>query len=223
MALRKRPRTEDLLIGVFVLLALLYPFIITLLIQMERENATLGWRERLRVTALFVAGLEECTPERALQIAEFFERDTLRKIGGPDSLIKLCLRNKSLVGDRLSLKEKVMGAGDIYTLEVKVYTGSTALILRVSGEIRGGDFKITDLLVEAAGIEPASEDDGPIRGSTGLARVWFCPQVAHGQAPRGEHGSVVGGPSPCVGTALAGVSDAHRQATRQLTGGALPL
>ncbi len=183
MALRRKPRVEDLLIGAFVFFAFLYPFIITLLIQLEGRDAGVGWRDRLRIAALFVAGLEECTTERALQIAGFFERDVLRKIGGLEGLLRLCLENKSLVKDQLSFEEKVMGAGGVYVLKVEVRSDNGTLILKISGEIRKGSLEITDLMVEAAGIEPASEDDGPIRGSTGLARVWFCPQVAHGQAP----------------------------------------
>ncbi len=78
-------------------------------------------------------------------------------------------------------------------------------------------------MVEAAGIEPASED-GPVhRSFSGRSPCLVSASAfAHGQAGRREHGSAVGSPSPCVGATRAGVSDALRQTTRQSTGDAPP-
>ncbi len=78
-------------------------------------------------------------------------------------------------------------------------------------------------MVEAAGIEPASEDFRHAEGLAGVARVLVFPRLYPRAGIAGKARFInVGIPSPCVGNTQAGVSDTLRQATRKLTGSALP-
>lgn len=144
MALRKKPKVEDLFIGAFGLLALLYPFLVTLLIELEElKSKKLDPREKLRITAFFVAGLEECTQEKASLVASFFEKDTLRKLGGAEGLLKMCLENKNSLGDRFSVNAHLERTKGVYLLKLKISSGKRAIRLEVSGKTKGGSFYIT--------------------------------------------------------------------------------
>ena len=151
MALRKRPKVEDILIGTFVLLAFLYPFIITSLIQMEEERLKLGWRDRLRITSLLLAGVEECTTDRAVQVARFFDRRVLQELGGVEGLVRMCLENKKKLGDEVSLKERVRRLGEVYLMELKISGEKGTLKLKVYGRMEGRELRITGVESYAEG------------------------------------------------------------------------
>jgi len=73
LALKKGPRIEDAVIGTFVVLALLYPILVTFLIHLQERGEGSEEVDILRTTYLFVTGLEDCSPETASRIAQFME------------------------------------------------------------------------------------------------------------------------------------------------------
>ncbi len=144
VALRKKPKVEDLFIGAFGFLALLYPFLITLLIEIEElKSKKLDPREKLRITAFFVGGLEECTKERASKISSFFEREALHKLGGEEGLLKMCLENRSKLGYKFSVNVNFKDLGGIYLLDLKISGVGKPIRLEVSGKTKGTSFYIT--------------------------------------------------------------------------------
>ncbi len=145
MALKKRPKVEDLLIGTFVLLAFMYPFIITSFIQIEEGRLKLDWRDKLRVASFLIGGLEECTADRAVRVAKFFERRVLQEMGGVEGLIKMCLENKEKLGDKLSVEESVKKLGEVYLLEMEISGERGSLGLKVYGKMEDGEFRITGI------------------------------------------------------------------------------
>jgi len=62
LALKKGVKVEDAVIGVFVLLALLYPLLITYLIHSQKREENSEEVGVLRRVYLFVTGLEDCSP-----------------------------------------------------------------------------------------------------------------------------------------------------------------
>ncbi len=145
MALKKKPKVEDLFIGSFVLLAFLYPFIITFIIEVEERGQSIGWKDKLRIVSLFVAGLEECTTERAIEVARFFDRRSLQELGGVEGLLKMCSENKELLGNMMRIEETFKRFGNTYILEVNVYSDRGTLHMSVSGSWEEGKLKIIDV------------------------------------------------------------------------------
>ncbi len=143
--MRKKPKVEDLFIGSFVLLAFLYPFIITFVIEMEERGQKVEWTDKLRITSLFVAGLEECTTDRAVEVAKFFDRRALQELGGVDGLLRMCLGNKTLLGASVRIEEELEIDGSTAILRMKVYGNKIGIEIKVSGKINGEGLKITGI------------------------------------------------------------------------------
>ncbi len=150
MALRRGPRIEDAVIGSFVLLALLYPILVTLLIHLQERRDHGEDTDLLRVTYLFVTGLEDCSPETASRIAHHMERDLLRRLGGIAGLVEMCRRGKELTAGGVSIDEEVRREGSRITLYVSIGVREKGVVrrrlsLRLTGVREGGEFRITEV------------------------------------------------------------------------------
>ncbi len=150
MALRGRSNLEDVVIGTFVLLAFLYPFVITFLIRSEEAREHVGWRDRLRITYLFLSGLEECTTQRATEVARFFDRGLLKELGGVEGILNVCRENKT-EGD-VRLEERFESVGDVYVLKVSITSELRKYTVEVYGRVKDGELKVT-------GVEQHAEGD----------------------------------------------------------------
>ena len=144
LALRKRPKVEDIFIGAFVLFAFIYPFIIMSFIQVEdKKLKKVGWKDRLIITSLFISGVEECTIDRAAYVASFFEKKVLHELGGIDGLTRMCIENKDISEAEFSLQERIKKLGSVYVMELTVFGAGKNLKLKVYGRIYGEELKIT--------------------------------------------------------------------------------
>jgi len=143
LALRKGPKVEDVVIGFFVLLAFLYPLVATVLIGLEERKYRLSWADGLRITSFLVGGLEECTPDRAVQVAKLFERKALQELGGTEGLLKLCLENKEKLGNTVFLEGKVSQSGEVYLMELEVRGERGGIKVKVYGRMEDDELRIT--------------------------------------------------------------------------------
>ncbi|HIC97244.1 MAG TPA: hypothetical protein EYP11_02445 [Aquificaceae bacterium] len=141
-------RTEDTALGLFVLLALLYPLFIFLLIHNSPEEAV-ELEDRLRITYLFLLGFEECTRERAKEVSRFIEPSLLKELGGVDGMVGECIRNKRAGG--FSLEERVIADGKGRFVEVKVIWEEGSAVMGVWGEERKGKFLVVGVKRYAKG------------------------------------------------------------------------
>lgn len=99
-------KTEDLLLGIFVLFGLSYPFIIGLVIfiqDMEEKKQTL---QELRNFYTFLLGFENCSKRKAYQVLRLLSENLREELGGEDGLLKTCLYNKK-VYEGVSVKDKL--------------------------------------------------------------------------------------------------------------------
>lgn len=99
-------KIEDLLLGIFVLFGLSYPFIIGSIIfiqDMEEKKQTL---QELRNFYAFLLGLENCSQRKARQVLGLLSDNLREELGGEDGLLKTCLYNKK-VYEGVSVKEKL--------------------------------------------------------------------------------------------------------------------
>ncbi len=142
MALRKKPKVEDAIIGTFVVFAFLYPFIITILIQIQEIRTERDERQILRMTYLFISGLEGCSTERAVKIGRFVERRFLHEIGGVSGLVDLCLKNRESLGESVTFRESFRSFGDTVLLEVYITDGRKLKVI-LYGRGKGRNFRIT--------------------------------------------------------------------------------
>jgi len=130
LALRKGPRIEDAVIGTFVVLALLYPLLVTLLIYLQEKEETSEEVDILRTTYLFVTGLEDCSPETASRIAQFMEEELLQKLGGIAGLVDLCRRSKALTAGSVTVEENIQREGNRTLLRVHVKVRERGVVRR---------------------------------------------------------------------------------------------
>lgn len=102
-------KMEDLLLGVFMLFGLSYPFIIGLAIfiqDMEEKEQTL---QELRNFYTLLLGLENCSQQKAHQVLKLLSNNLREELGGEDGLLKTCLYNKK-VYEGASVEEKLSGS-----------------------------------------------------------------------------------------------------------------
>ncbi len=91
MALRKR--SEDTVIGVFIILSLLYPFLISLLIWYQDKEKIEDSVEAFKQSGYFLLGKLPCTEENALKIRSILS-DILKELFTKERLIELCMKSK---------------------------------------------------------------------------------------------------------------------------------
>ena len=150
LALRRGVKIEDLIIGSFVFLALLYPLIVFLMIEhgeVERGQEDL---ELLRTTYLFITGLEDCSPQTASLIASHMDKELLRNMRGIAGLVKLCRENGNRLRGSVSIDEEVRRKEGYLTLTVKLVIREKGIPRRrfkivLLGKRIGGSFKILEI------------------------------------------------------------------------------
>jgi len=130
LALKKGPRIEDAVIGTFVVLALLYPILVTFLIHLQERGEGSEEVDILRTTYLFVTGLEDCSPETASRIAQFMEEELLKKLGGIAGLVDLCRRNKLLTSGSVTVEEDIRREESRTFLKVRIKVREKGVIRR---------------------------------------------------------------------------------------------
>ncbi len=149
MALKKKARIEDLIMGTFVFLALLYPLFVFVLIKSEQDNRISGELNLMRDTYLFITGLEDCSPEVASMIAEHMEEELLRRLGGITGLVRLCRTSRKNVKGTVSIRESLKKEYSRLELDVSITLREKGIPkgkmeIKVIA-LRGKDFKIIDV------------------------------------------------------------------------------
>ncbi|MCS7170955.1 MAG: hypothetical protein N3D14_05540 [Aquificaceae bacterium] len=134
---------EDLLIGFFIILAILYPFIIAFLIFLEDAMEKKHRLEEVRVFYSFLLGLEECKEERAKELVKLVSESLYRELGGAEGLFKTCQSyRKAYTGARA--EEKKVGDAEVLVDLLKKEKGITnrLLSLRLQFKSEGDSIKI---------------------------------------------------------------------------------
>jgi len=139
LALKRRPKVEDVIIGTFVILALLYPLIITVLIKLEEPSQKADERKILRSVYLLLLGLERCEAKRVLEITKYMDRKLLKELGGVEGILQRCRENSGKFAGELSVKEKYEVEGSLKILSVEV---EGRLKIKVYGKEEGEGFRI---------------------------------------------------------------------------------
>ncbi len=148
--MRKSVKVEDAIIGSFVLLALLYPIIVTLLIYEQKGKGSSREIDILRTAYLFLAGLEDCSPETASHLAQYMDVKLLRKLGGVGGLTRSCMENRRKVSGNVVVEEDIERTGKVILMEVEIKVKEKGMFkgsLRINlyGFKEGNTFKITEI------------------------------------------------------------------------------
>lgn len=144
MALKQRVKFEDLIVGIFVVLALFYPILIALFIYSEKEEQTEEIYV-LRTAYVFLAGFEGCPPKAAERIGEYMDTQLLKEMGGIDGLIELCNRNRLSFLEGALIEERIESRGSAVTLKAKMRGKEKELRFEITGSKDIDGFKITRL------------------------------------------------------------------------------
>lgn len=149
MALKKI-RMEDTVIGIFIVLALIYPAVVALFIYLQENRKNLENLDAFRSVYLFIGGLEDCSPEIASRIASFMERDLLHKLGGISGLVALCRKNKRITKGSISIEEKILKKTDSIEVKVEIKikekgTIKKKLHMYVRGKVKNSSVMIGDV------------------------------------------------------------------------------
>ncbi len=149
LALRKKPRIEDAIIGVFVVFALLYPLLVIYIIQKEEKPYTSDELNAMRDAYLFITGLEDCSPQTASRIANYMEEALLHRLGGISGLVKMCRENRERIKGTVAVEEKVERSRNLIILKAKITLREKGIPReKLKVEVFGykdGNFRITDL------------------------------------------------------------------------------
>ncbi|MCS7262452.1 MAG: hypothetical protein NZ560_03440 [Aquificaceae bacterium] len=121
---------EDLLIGFFVLFALLYPFFITLLIFLEEVREKNNKMQELRAFYSFLLGLEECRQERAQELSGLMAERLSQSMGGAEGLLKTCNAYRKAYPSARA-EEKTLREGELQVELIKKEKGMTQRLLSV--------------------------------------------------------------------------------------------
>jgi len=150
LALKCKPKVEDGVIGTFVVLALLYPFLITFFIYVQEERESSEELNILRMAYVFVVGMEDCSPQIASQVAQFMDRRLLERLGGVGGLVRTCNRNRERIKGSVNIDERVSRKDDRVTIYVKIRIRERGVVkdvvsLKVTGVRRGEVFRIMEM------------------------------------------------------------------------------
>ncbi|SNZ16041.1 hypothetical protein [Hydrogenobacter hydrogenophilus] len=137
-------KTEDLLLGIFVLFGLSYPFIIGLVIfiqDMEEKKQTL---QELRNFYTFLLGFENCSKRKAYHVLRLLSENLQEELGGEDGLLKTCLYNKK-VYKGVIVKEKL--SDSLMVVEL-LKDGKKLLSMNISYQKKDEGLKILEISYE---------------------------------------------------------------------------
>ena len=140
--MRKRPRLEDIVVGLFVFLAVLYPAFVAYLIHIRGEERG-EVLETLRRVYLVLMGAVDC--KESTEVSKLIEPDLLRRIGGEEGIKRICERNKEALGETFSLSERLERNGDLLKLEVEVKGEKAMLLIGIRAKVEGERVKVKEL------------------------------------------------------------------------------
>ncbi len=142
---------EDLLLGLFVVFGVSYPFIIAVIIYIQDMKQAKEGLEELRAFYQFILGLEQCSLERAKEVSAYADQELLKSMGGEEGLLALCTSNRKEYGDA-KVKEELKDSLLVVDL-VRKEKGMTQRLLRLRiGYQRGEEgIKIKEISYEKGG------------------------------------------------------------------------
>ncbi|MCS6957884.1 MAG: hypothetical protein RMK75_05435 [Aquificaceae bacterium] len=134
---------EDLIIGFFILLAILYPFIIAMLIFLEDVKERKHNIEEVRSFYRFLLGLEECREDRAEELSEFMSETFAQSIGGKEGLLRTCQSYRKAYSTARAEERKVEEEQVLVDL-IKKEKGMTQRLLSLTVKFKSenGNLKI---------------------------------------------------------------------------------
>ncbi|MEN3028269.1 MAG: hypothetical protein ABDH29_03415 [Aquificaceae bacterium] len=143
---------EDLLIGFFVIFAILYPLIIGFLIFLEDVRERRHKIEEVRAFYSFLLGLEECAEGRARELSGLMSESLSQELGGAEGLLKSCQSYRKAYPSARA-EEKVLGEGEIRVELLKKEKGMTQRLLSAHIRFRaeGENLKIEGVEYEKGG------------------------------------------------------------------------
>ncbi|MGC8853154.1 MAG: hypothetical protein ACP5P0_06075, partial [Hydrogenobacter sp.] len=89
-------KIEDLLLGIFVLFGLSYPFIVGSIIFIQEVEERKHTQEELRTFYNLLLGLEDCSKQKVHQAFHLLSEDLQQSLGGEEGLLKTCLYNRKV-------------------------------------------------------------------------------------------------------------------------------
>lgn len=143
---------EDLVIGFFILFAILYPVIVSFLIFLEDVKQRRHKIEEVRAFYSFLLGLEECEEGRARELSGLMSEDLSRNLGGVEGLLKSCQSYKKAYPS-VRTEEKVLGEDEIRVELLRKEKGMTQRLLsaRIRFKVEGENLKIERVEYEKGG------------------------------------------------------------------------
>ena len=145
--MKKKPRIEDAIIGTFVVLAVLYPFITAMLIHFRH----MGFEEDpvflMRDTYNFIGGLRECDHVTSYRIVSSMSDSALEVVGGSKGITNLCRANRLRSRGSVKVEEHIEREEDHITMSANITYGDGGSIkLKLEGSLKGGDLLIEEVV-----------------------------------------------------------------------------
>ncbi|MGB9873698.1 MAG: hypothetical protein ACPLRS_01870 [Hydrogenobacter sp.] len=137
-------KVEDLLLGIFVLFGLSYPFIVGSIIFIQDLEEKKHTQEELRTFYSLLLGLEDCSKQKVHQAFHLLSEDLQQSLGGEEGLLKTCLYNKKVYED-VSVKEK---SSDSLMVVELLKDGKKLLSMNISYQKKDEGLKITGIRYE---------------------------------------------------------------------------
>lgn len=119
---------EDLLIGFFIVFAILYPFFITLIIFFEDLKQKRHNIKEVRAFYSFLLGLEECEINKAKELSGLMSESLLQNLGGAEGLLKSCQSYRKAYPSAKA-EERVVKEGEVLVELIRKEKGMTQRLL----------------------------------------------------------------------------------------------
>jgi hypothetical protein len=112
----KRYSKEDLIVGVFMLLAILYPFIVAVYLFYEESVKSSQEKRIMRESYRLLSGVAECEQSLAERVAMFMSEELLLRLGGVKGILQRCLKERTSSQKLASIEEEFTEEGRLFRL-----------------------------------------------------------------------------------------------------------
>ncbi len=117
MALKlKRYKKEDIIVSLFMAVAILYPFFTGGLIFYEGVKRSSQERALMRETYKLLSGAEKCDREKAERISLFMSEELLARLGGVKGILRTCLKGSKSSAKLVDVEEEFLEEGKLFRL-----------------------------------------------------------------------------------------------------------
>ncbi len=111
-------KVEDIVVGSFAFLAMVYPVFIAFMIHLQENVDPSEDLKRIRMFYSVILGIASC--DRVREVVPLIDKDLLSELGGEEGIKAICLRNRILTDGSSRLEERILKENGAIKVEVSL-------------------------------------------------------------------------------------------------------